>query len=525
MENVRATIDTQQNLEEGECISWAGYHSNLEEEKEYTEHSISSLLPLFPDESKSVAMIRHAVDMIRRAVTHLNPGQVPVIALDQPLYAVAKQIQWNWPEGYGERHVIMMFGGLHIEMAFLRLLGHWLEDSGWTSALIQSKVASPGTADSFIKAASVTRSRHAHQLTASSLYILLCHAYTQYSGLAEDASLPFDDWRLEKMASTPQFQFWYITLQLELMLLLFIRSLREANFQLYVDTLSKMIPWFFALDHVNYSRWLPIHLRDMISLNTMHPEIASEFISAGSFTVRKTGRKFSAMAIDQAHEQNNAMVKGEGGAVGLTENPSALRRWMISGPEIARIVNEFEVGMGVGGNDKQSNGKHHEEARSAQVAFFKDTKSLVTAVEEMSNPFLEESEELYKLDNKVVAAPSVVSTVRKIEELGKSQFDTYISERLVNHTFPLSEPIKKNKLPLFSSPPPKTLSKTKQQLSSVKSDCALFSRLYISCQTREGNLEDFFRHEYQACPPSLSFLSSRKQVGRCGLSSSSFPAT
>jgi hypothetical protein len=50
-------------------------------------------------------------------------------------------------------------------------------------------------------------------------------------------------------------------------------------------------------------------------------------------------------------------------------------------------VNEFEVGMGVGGNDKQSNGKHHEEARSAQVAFFKDIKSLVTAVEEMSNPF------------------------------------------------------------------------------------------------------------------------------------------
>ena len=100
----------------------------------------------------------------------------------------------------------------------------------------------------------------------------------------------------------------------------------------------------------------------MISLNIMHLDVASEFISAGSFTVRKTGRKFSAMVIDQAHEQNNAMVKGEGGAVGLTENPSALRRWMISGPEIARIVNEFEAGMEVKGNDKQSNGKHHEES-------------------------------------------------------------------------------------------------------------------------------------------------------------------
>ena len=34
---------------------------------------------------------------------------------------------------------------------------------------------------------------------------------------------------------------------------------------------------------------------------------------------------------DRAHEQNNAAVKGDGGAVGLTENPAALHRWMVSG--------------------------------------------------------------------------------------------------------------------------------------------------------------------------------------------------
>ena len=253
LEPVRAAIDSQQNLEDGQCISWAGYYSNLEKEQEYTEHAISSLLPLFPDESKFVAMIRHAIDTIKQAVTHPNPGQVSVIALDQPLYAVPKQIQWNWSESYGEQRVVIMFGGLHIEMALVRLLGRWLEHSGWTSALTQSKVASPGKADFFIKAASVTRSRHAHQLTASSLYVLLCHAYKHYCGLSE--TLSFDDWCLEKMAFTPNgFQFWYINLQPELMLLLFVRSLREANFQLYVDTLSKMIPWFFALDYVNYSR-------------------------------------------------------------------------------------------------------------------------------------------------------------------------------------------------------------------------------------------------------------------------------
>ena len=63
------------------------------------------------------------------------------------------------------------------------------------------------------------------------------------------------------------------------------------------------------------------------------------------FTVHKSPRRFSAIAIDQAHEQNNGMVKGDGGTVVLTKNTSALRRWMTSGPEMARLVSEFEASM------------------------------------------------------------------------------------------------------------------------------------------------------------------------------------
>lgn len=40
----------------------------------------------------------------------------------------------------------------------------------------------------------------------------------------------------------------------------------------------------------------------------------------------------------------------------------------------------------------------------------------------------------------------------------------------------------------------------------MKSDCALFAGLYISCQTRDGDLDEFFKHENQGCPPSLSHL-------------------
>ena len=105
--------------------------------------------------------------------------------------------------------------------------------------------------------------------------------------------------------------------------MVYVRAIREANFLLYIKALSKIVPWFFSLDHTHYSRRVPIYLRKQL-----HPDVYTEFLK-GKFVVKKSKRAFSAIAIDQTHEQNNASVKKDGGAVGLTKNPAALRRWMV----------------------------------------------------------------------------------------------------------------------------------------------------------------------------------------------------
>lgn len=66
-------------------------------------------------------------------------------------------------------------------------------------------------------------------------------------------------------------------------------------------------------------------MRDMLALEDKHPDVFAEFM-AGNFTLKKATHAFSALAIDQAHEQNKASVKGVGGAVGLTRDLVALRR-------------------------------------------------------------------------------------------------------------------------------------------------------------------------------------------------------
>ena len=37
----------------------------------------------------------------------------------------------------------------------------------------------------------------------------------------------------------------------------------------------------------------------------------------------------------------------------------------------------------------------------------------------------------------------------------------------------------------------------------MKSDCSLFSRQYIECQSRDGDLDQFFSHKNQASSPAL----------------------
>jgi len=78
----------------------------------------------------SAAMIDHAIDVVTKAVNFLNQGQVPVLPCDQPLHAIAKNIQWSFPTVYSEKNLVLMFGGSHTELAALKpLIRSWIEDS------------------------------------------------------------------------------------------------------------------------------------------------------------------------------------------------------------------------------------------------------------------------------------------------------------------------------------------------------------------------------------------------------------
>ena len=132
----------------------------------------------------------------------------------------------------------------------------------------------------------------------------------------------FSSWETQLLTRSHTFRFWDIMIGYETLILMFVSAHRKKIFSIGVEVLEELVYLFFALDHVNYARWVPIHLRDMIFLPGA---IKTEFEKEQHWVLSKTKNKFSSIPIDQAHEQMNKNIKSTGRVVGLAENPVAFR--------------------------------------------------------------------------------------------------------------------------------------------------------------------------------------------------------
>ena len=118
----------KENVEEKEYLSWSAHFASLQTTA-LSPSNITSLLPLLEENAHSKAMIHHSMKLVKDAIPYINPGQTPIIEMDQSLYALAKQNQWERADVHGESSYVVIMSGLHTEMASLKMVGHWLNKS------------------------------------------------------------------------------------------------------------------------------------------------------------------------------------------------------------------------------------------------------------------------------------------------------------------------------------------------------------------------------------------------------------
>ena len=179
-----------------------------------------------------------------------------------------------------------------------------------------------------------------------------------------------------------------------------------------------------------------MQIRDLKSL----PEpILAEF-KQGNFAISKSGRRFSRITLDMRHEHNNKGAKEDGGIIGMTGDQELLQKWLVSGSELSRLINQFEEIFLP--EDPEEEGFHHSEEKSYQIRFQTKVKMVVETINKFGNPFIDTFHELVTL----------VVNIRNLKDIGKKQYSNYYKAVLEEKTASIHNPIKRNRLHLPKVP-------------------------------------------------------------------------
>ena len=172
MQNSTRLLKTE--VEKRDAIARAAYHAS-QKTPTHGLPVLCAMLPFVYEMSATPALIKHCMDVVKQATNLLNPGQIPVITIDQRVFALAKLVDPMAVSSHPRRRTVCSHVGrlADTEMALWNVLEDLLEGFGWTPALSKAEVSSAGTAQSMLKTAHLTpRIRYAHQVTLLTLHIL-----------------------------------------------------------------------------------------------------------------------------------------------------------------------------------------------------------------------------------------------------------------------------------------------------------------------------------------------------------------
>ena len=116
---------------------------------------------------------------------------------------------------------------------------------------------------------------------------LLALAILENEAFISEGSGTMDSWENTMKMKSRMFAYWCMVMDIELLHCRFVRSLREGDFPLYVQVIDELCNYVFTWNQIHYSRWLPVHVKDMVELERKHPDVHREFMK-GNFVVQKS---------------------------------------------------------------------------------------------------------------------------------------------------------------------------------------------------------------------------------------------
>ena len=176
MNKVRDVIRKYCNFDKFSNGSWAAlFASNEQQAKKKIVRSQS--LPVFIEEAAAPSMVKYCLTVILMAHEYTNPGLVPWVTGDQPLFALLKTIQLRFLDTHDEHKLFGAMGDLHIKKASWTCVGQVEDSSGSPSLMADADITTIGFAESCLQCSHISRSCYLKTVSACVLYMLLPDSY------------------------------------------------------------------------------------------------------------------------------------------------------------------------------------------------------------------------------------------------------------------------------------------------------------------------------------------------------------
>ena len=415
--------------------SWSAFNSRLEDVPPVPPTTICPL-PILDSPAPEYSSLFTMMTEMEKIQQALNGDGAPVlVAADMALFSKLLEIKLNLKK----ENWIVRLGDLHVVIAMLRCIGVFLEGSGFDEVLHESGVYGHATVRQILAGNHVNRGTEAHLILTSALLALKFSSGTMERAeefavkeLAKDGRLDSFKKALEILApklqilrsagsdDSPLSKFSMTYVKMVLLLLNYTRAVRTGDWALHLKTLEEFGPFFFALNRSSYARFVPVYVAMMQDLRLKNPR-AWTYLEK-HWVVRKSLVPFTSLGCDHALEQVNRALKGDGGLVGITKNPSTRTKFFLIQDELLAIK-----AKSFGRSATAS--KHHKDSPAVTKKTHEMTKE-VAGLLRQHNPFTREKAQLTTVLSRKVAPDEMVDALTRIEETGKEALLKYEEGRI-----------------------------------------------------------------------------------------------
>lgn len=488
-------------------VGWNGFMEKATSEEHYQRSKVF-YLPFINAPPSNLDTVYTALLIARQKCDSINQ-KTCFVTFDQPLYMKAQEIVHN---GKPElKNVIPRLGGFHLLMSFLGAIGTIMAGSGLSELL--TTIYAQNSIIKMMSGHAYSRAVRAHLLTHQALshFIIQIMELTEedketvdrfLSDVQQCTVLQADNCDEFKPVATkfetalcnlqqrgPTAKLWVQYFKMVTLVKQYIQAERMGDFELHLNSVKKMLPFFHAAGHWFYAKTAHLYLQEMLCLkDKLDPAEFQKFTIEGHFTVRRSDKFWSGIWTDMTIEQMLMKdMKIGGGLIGRGMTESTLLKWTLGMTYLQNIAQEMEKYSNV----TSTSSEQHVELRPARMS--RDASDVRILREWLSkHPPFPETDLIININSGVVGSDQV--NCHQAQVVGGAGI-----AKIVGNTFGEVSFKKKDKVITLMSDM-NTMKVGDKKLSV--DPLTLFNRMCIAKQSEE-DLQDYLSYELAPFPMAL----------------------